>query len=75
LGFGTGNVKDAKMELLADKGNGNYAYIDNILEGQKVFVKELGATMFAIAKDVKLQLEFNPSKVKGYRLLGTKTGC
>ncbi|HUM48002.1 MAG TPA: von Willebrand factor type A domain-containing protein, partial [Chitinophagales bacterium] len=70
LGFGTGNYKDSKMEMLADKGNGNYAYVDNILEGQKIFVKELGATLFTIAKDVKLQVEFNPAKVKAYRLIG-----
>ena len=70
LGFGMGNYKDSKMEILADKGNGNYAYIDNILEAQKVFVNEFGGTLFTIAKDVKLQLEFNPAKVKGYRLIG-----
>jgi len=70
LGFGTGNYKDAKMELLADKGNGNYAYIDNILEAQKVLIKEMGGTLYTIAKDVKLQLEFNPAQVKGYRLIG-----
>lgn len=65
-----GNYKDSKMETLADKGNGNYAYIDNILEAKKVFVNEFGGTLFTIAKDVKLQLEFNPAKVKGYRLIG-----
>lgn len=70
LGFGMGNYKDSKMETLADKGNGNYAYIDNILEAKKVFVNEFGGTLFTIAKDVKLQLEFNPAKVKGYRLIG-----
>lgn len=70
LGFGMGNYKDSKMEILADKGNGNYAYIDNISEARKVLVKEFGSTLFTIAKDVKLQLEFNPSKVKGYRLIG-----
>ena len=70
LGFGMGNYKDSKMELLADKGNGNYAYIDNILEAKKVFVNEFGGTLFTIAKDVKLQVEFNPAKVKGYRLIG-----
>jgi Ca-activated chloride channel homolog len=70
LGFGMGNYKDSKMEILANKGNGNYAYIDNILEAKKVFVNEFGGTLFTIAKDVKLQLEFNPSKVKGYRLIG-----
>ena len=70
LGFGTGNVKDSKMEKLADKGNGNYAYVDNISEARKVLVTEMGATLVTIAKDVKLQIEFNPSRVGAYRLLG-----
>ena len=70
LGFGQGNLKDSKMELLADKGNGHYAYIDNIVEGQKVFVNEIGATLLTIAKDVKLQVEFNPARVSSYRLVG-----
>ena len=70
LGFGTGNYKDSKMEQLADKGNGNYAYIDNVREAKKVLVNEIGSTLFTIAKDVKIQVEFNPSKVKGYRLIG-----
>ncbi len=70
LGFGMGNYKDSKMETLADKGNGNYAYIDNLLEAKKVFVNEFGGTLFTIAKDVKLQLEFNPAKVHAYRLIG-----
>jgi Ca-activated chloride channel family protein len=70
LGFGMGNYKDSKMEILADKGNGNYAYIDNILEAQKVLVNEFGGTLFTIAKDVKLQIEFNPTKVQAYRLIG-----
>ena len=70
LGFGTGNYKDSRMELLADKGNGNYAYIDNITEAQKVLVNEFGGTLFTIAKDVKIQLEFNPAHVKSYRLIG-----
>lgn len=70
LGFGMGNYKDSKMEVLADKGNGNYAYIDNILEAKKVLVNEFGGTLFTIAKDVKLQVEFNPAKVKAYRLIG-----
>ncbi len=70
LGFGMGNYKDAKMEKLADKGNGNYAYIDNLLEAKKVFVNELGATLFTIAKDVKIQIEFNSVNVKAYRLIG-----
>ena len=70
LGFGTGNYQDAKMQLLADKGNGNHNYIDNISEAKKVFVNEFGGTLFTIAKDVKLQVEFNPEKVQGYRLIG-----
>ena len=70
LGFGMGNYKDSKMEILADKGNGNYAYIDNILEAKKVFVNEFGGTLFTIAKDVKIQVEFNPNVVQGYRLIG-----
>jgi Ca-activated chloride channel family protein len=70
LGYGMGNYKDSKMETLADKGNGNYAYIDNILEAQKVLVNEFGGTLFTIAKDVKIQVEFNPTKVQAYRLIG-----
>lgn len=70
LGFGMGNYKDSKMEILADKGNGNYMYIDSILEAQKALVNEFGGTLFTIAKDVKLQIEFNPTKVKAYRLIG-----
>ncbi|MEM7654678.1 MAG: VWA domain-containing protein [Bacteroidota bacterium] len=70
LGFGSGNLQDSKMEKLADKGNGNYAYIDNILEAKKVLVNEMGSTLLAIAKDVKIQVEFNPALVKGYRLVG-----
>lgn len=70
LGFGTGNLQDSKMEKLADKGNGNYNYIDNILEAKKVLVTELGGTLVAIAKDVKVQAEFNPVHVKAYRLIG-----
>lgn len=70
LGFGTGNYQDAKMEQLADKGNGNHAYIDSILEAKKVLVTEMGGTLLTIAKDVKLQVEFNPSEVKAYRLIG-----
>jgi len=70
LGFGQGNVNDATMELLADKGNGNYAYIDSLLEAKKVLVNEMGGTLFTIAKDVKIQVEFNPAKVKSYRLIG-----
>ncbi|MCS3794686.1 von Willebrand factor type A domain-containing protein [Niastella sp. OAS944] len=70
LGFGTGNYQDAKMQKLADKGNGNHAYIDNINEAKKVLISEYGGTLSAIAKDVKLQVEFNPAKVKGYRLIG-----
>jgi Ca-activated chloride channel family protein len=70
LGFGMGNYKDSKMEILADKGNGNYAYIDNILEAKKVLVNEFGGTLFTIAKDVKIQVEFNPANVTAYRLIG-----
>lgn len=70
LGFGMGNYQDAKMQILADKGNGNHAYIDGIGEAKKVFVHEFGGTLFTIAKDVKLQVEFNPTVVKGYRLIG-----
>jgi Ca-activated chloride channel family protein len=70
LGYGMGNYKDSKMETLADKGNGNYAYIDNISEARKVLVNEFGGTLFTIAKDVKLQIEFNPTKVQAYRLIG-----
>lgn len=70
LGFGTGNIKDNKMETLADCGNGNYAYIDTIGEAKKVLVEQMGATLVTVAKDVKLQVEFNPAYVKGYRLLG-----
>ncbi|MFD0988791.1 von Willebrand factor type A domain-containing protein [Mariniflexile jejuense] len=70
LGFGYGNYKDSKLEILADKGNGNHAYIDNMQEAQKVFGKEFGGTLFTIAKDVKIQIEFNPNKVQAYRLIG-----
>jgi len=70
LGFGTGNLQDAKMELLADKGNGNYAYVDTLMEAKKVFVHELGGTLLTIAKDVKIQIEFDPSAVDSYRLVG-----
>jgi len=70
LGFGMGNLKDSKMEQLANKGNGNYAYLDNLLEAKKVLVSEMGATLLTIAKDVKIQVEFNPAKVQAYRLIG-----
>ncbi|MEO5976064.1 MAG: von Willebrand factor type A domain-containing protein, partial [Chryseolinea sp.] len=70
LGYGMGNYKDSKMETLADKGNGNYAYIDNISEARKVLVNEFGGTLFTIAKDVKIQVEFNPALVQAYRLVG-----
>ncbi len=70
LGFGMGNYKDDKMETIADKGNGNYAYIDNIQEARKVMVSEFAGTLYTIAKDVKFQLEFNPKRVKAYRLVG-----
>lgn len=70
LGFGMGNYKDSKMEVLADKGNGNYAYIDNLMEAKKVLVNEMGGTLLTIAKDVKIQIEFNPNKVASYKLIG-----
>ncbi len=70
LGFGSGNLQDARMEQLADKGNGNYAYIDSIAEAHKVLVREAGATLVTIAKDVKLQVEWNPAHVASYRLIG-----
>jgi Ca-activated chloride channel family protein len=70
LGFGMGNYKDNKLEIIADKGNGNYAYIDNIQEARKVFIKEFGGTLYTIANDVKIQIEFNPEKVQAYRLVG-----
>jgi len=70
LGFGMGNLKDSKMEQLADHGNGNYAYIDNLLEAKKTLVHELGGTLFTVAKDVKIQVEFNPARVRAYRLIG-----
>ncbi len=70
LGFGTGNLKDDKMQTLADCGNGNYSYIDSLFEGKKVLVDELGSTLVTVAKDVKLQVEFNPAKVNAYRLIG-----
>lgn len=70
LGYGMGNYKDDRMEVLADKGNGNYAYIDNIKEAKKTLVKEMGGTLYTIAKDVKLQIEFNPVQVQSYRLVG-----
>ncbi|MFC0316721.1 MULTISPECIES: YfbK domain-containing protein [Olivibacter] len=70
LGFGMVNLKDSKMELLANKGHGNYAYIDNLMEAKKAMISEFGATFFTVAKDVKMQVEFNPAKVEAYRLLG-----
>jgi Ca-activated chloride channel family protein len=70
LGFGMGNIKDDKMEIIADKGNGNYSYIDNLQEARRVLVREFGGTLFTIAKDVKFQIEFNPAKVQSYRLIG-----
>lgn len=70
LGFGYGNYQDDKLEVLADKGNGNHAYIDTMQEAQKVFSKEFGGTLYTIAKDVKIQVEFNPKKVQAYRLIG-----
>jgi Ca-activated chloride channel family protein len=70
LGFGTGNLKDSKMEQIADHGNGNYAYIDGILEARKQLVTEMGGTLLTLAKDVKIQVEFNPAMVRAYRLIG-----
>ena len=70
LGFGMGNYKDAKMEKLSGAGNGNYGYIDDLLEARKMLVKEMGGTLVTVAKDVKLQVEFNPARVRAYRLLG-----
>jgi Ca-activated chloride channel family protein len=70
LGFGMGNYKDNHLETLADKGNGNYAYIDDYEEARRTFATEFGGTLFTIAKDVKLQVEFNSAQVAGYRLIG-----
>jgi Ca-activated chloride channel family protein len=70
LGFGIGNLKDSTLEKLADSGNGNYAYVDTIHEARKVLVEEIGGTLVTIAKDVKLQVEFNPAQVNAYRLIG-----
>ena len=70
LGFGQGNINDVNMETLADKGNGNYAYIDSSFEANRVLVQQLGSTLFTVAKDVKLQVEFNPEQVESYRLIG-----
>lgn len=70
LGYGIGNYKDDKMQILAEKGNGNHAYIDNIIEAKKTLVDEIGATLHTVAKDVKLQVEFNPRYVESYRLIG-----
>lgn len=73
LGYGMGNYKDSKMQTLAQAGNGNHAYIDNLQEANKVLVNEFGATMYTVAKDVKLQIEFNPNRVQAYRLVGYET--
>ena len=70
LGYGMGNYKDSKMQTLAEKGNGNHAYIDNLQEANRVLVNEFGATLHTVAKDVKLQVEFNPAQVQAYRLIG-----
>lgn len=70
LGFGEGNLKDNKLEALADHGDGNYAYIDSVLEAKRVLVEEMGGTLFTVAKDVKFQVEFNPAQVEAYRLIG-----
>lgn len=70
LGFGRGNIKNNKMEALADNGNGNYSYIDTIAEARRVLINEMGGTLYTVAKDVKLQVDFNPAQIKGYRLIG-----
>jgi len=70
LGFGTGNYKDDRLEAVADNGNGNYSYIDSVEEAERVLVKEMSGTLYTIANDVKVQVEFNPSQVKSYRLIG-----
>ena len=70
LGVGRGNLKDTTLEMLADRGNGNYAYVDSLQEARRVFVEQVGATLVTIAKDVKLQVEFNPRHVAAYRLIG-----
>lgn len=70
LGFGSDNLKDNKLEALADHGNGNYSYLDSVYEAKKVLVDEMGGTLYTVAKDVKLQIEFNPEQVKGYRQIG-----
>ena len=70
LGFGTGNLKDSKMEQIADNGNGNFHYVDGLLEARKVLIEEMGGTLLTLAKDVKLQVEFNPARIAGYRLIG-----
>ena len=75
LGFGTGNLKDAKLEGLADNGNGVYAYIDNLKEARKVLIEQASGSLVTIAKDVKIQIEFNPAEVKSYRLLGYENRC
>ena len=73
LGFGSGNLKDSSMEQLADTGNGNYAYIDTLMEAKKVLVEEAGGTLVTVAKDVKLQLEFNPLRAVSYTHLTLPT--
>ncbi len=70
LGFGRGNLNDSMMETISNKGNGNYAYIDRINEARKVLVEQMSGTLVAIAKDVKIQVEFNPAQVAAYRLIG-----
>lgn len=70
LGFGMGNYKDERLQEIADHGNGTHAYIDNIMEAKKIFVNEITSTLFTIARDVKIQVEFNPAKISSYRLLG-----
>ena len=75
LGYGMGNLKDNRLEMLADSGNGNYAYIDSEDEARKIFVDQCGSTLIPIANDVKIQVEFNPARVRSYRLIGYETVC
>jgi Ca-activated chloride channel family protein len=70
LGFGRGNLNDAMMETISNRGNGNYHYVDNLREARRVLVEQMAGTLVTIAKDVKIQVEFNPTKVAGYRLIG-----
>jgi len=75
LGVGTDNLKDSTMQKLADKGNGNYAYLDSLDEARKLLVQQINGTLMTIAKDVKIQVEFNPARVASYRLIVMRSGC